>query len=319
MAIQNDASMRAALDANDLNAVKLAAKQNQPQAIKAAAQQFEALFMNMMMKSMRDAGPRDGMFDNEQSRMYTSMLDQKLSENFAKRGIGLAEALVRQLGNNAGLSNGQGQGATLPAGLDLTAKPMPVKESGSAGTSPAGNAPSNAVNQASNNTGAAAAGNGKKHTSLPEYVRAFRDKLSEHAKKASELTGIPANFMLGQAALESGWGKREIRQADGSSSHNLFGVKAGKNWSGKTVDVATTEYVNGVPQKKVQKFRAYESYAAAFEDYARLLSNNPRYKNVVANAQDAQKFAHGLQRAGYATDPNYAQKLSSIIQRRLSA
>jgi flagellar protein FlgJ len=125
--------------------------------------------------------------------------------------------------------------------------------------------------------------------------------------------------MLGQAALESGWGKREIKQADGSASHNLFGVKAGKSWTGKTVNVATTEYVNGVPQKRVEKFRAYDSYAAAFEDYAKLLSNNPRYKNVVANASDAHNFARGLQRAGYATDPNYAQKLSSIIQRRLSA
>lgn len=320
MAIQSgmpgDASMKAALDATDLNAVKLAAKQNQPQAIKAAAQQFEALFMNMMMKSMRDAGPKDGMFDSEQSRMYTSMLDQKLSENFAKRGIGLADALVRQLSNNAGL-NTNGQNATLPQPLDLSVKPAATTATTGTSATTATNAKAKEVKSASLDAPAASS---KKHaTSLPEYVRAFRDKLTEHAKKASELTGIPANFMLGQAALESGWGKREIKQADGSSSHNLFGVKAGRNWTGKTVDVSTTEYVNGVPQKKVQKFRAYDSYAAAFEDYAKLLSNNPRYKNVVENAQDAHNFARGLQRAGYATDPNYAQKLSSIIQRRLSA
>lgn len=322
MAIQSgmpgDASMRAALDATDLNAVKLAARQNQPQAIKAAAQQFEALFMNMMMKSMRDASPKDGMFDSEQSRMYTSMLDQKLSEGFAKRGIGLADALVRQLSNNAGLSP-DGQGATLPQPLDLSVKPTATATAATNATNATNAAKAAAKEVKSASLDAPAAGSRKTSTSLPEYVRAFRDKLTEHAKKASELTGIPANFMLGQAALESGWGKREIKQADGSSSHNLFGVKAGKNWSGKTVDVSTTEYVNGVPQKKVQKFRAYDSYAAAFEDYAKLLSNNPRYKNVVENAQDAHNFARGLQRAGYATDPNYAQKLSSIIQRRLSA
>jgi peptidoglycan hydrolase FlgJ len=306
MAIQNDggfqARMNSALDATDLNAVKLASKRNEPEAIKAAAQQFEALFMNMMMKSMRDATPKDSMFDSEQSRMYTSMLDQKLSENFAKRGVGLADALVRQLTNNAGLSEPKGDATPMPLPLDLTPRSTTTT------AKPAASAAEPVV-----------ASEKKRSTSLPEYVRAFRDKLTEHAKKASELTGIPANFMLGQAALESGWGKREIKQADGSASHNLFGVKAGKNWSGKTVNVATTEYVNGVPQKKVEKFRAYDSYAAAFEDYAKLLSNNPRYKNVVANAQDAHNFARGLQRAGYATDPNYAQKLSSIIQRRLSA
>jgi flagellar protein FlgJ len=125
--------------------------------------------------------------------------------------------------------------------------------------------------------------------------------------------------MLGQAALETGWGKREIRGADGSNSHNLFGIKAGANWTGKTVEVATTEYVNGVPQKRMEKFRAYDSYADSFRDYASLLKNNPRYQNVIANSQDASSFAQGLQRAGYATDPNYAAKLSRIIKQSLSA
>lgn len=313
MSLRNDASFQtsvnSALDATDLNAIKLASKQNQPQAIKAAAQQFEALFMNMMMKSMRDASPKEGMFDSEQSRMYTSMLDQKLSENFAKRGIGLADALVRQLTNNAGLPAQDGESASLPAPLDLSRKPAMASGTDKSGAASALEAPGTT----------AASTSRKRSTSIPEYVRAFRDKLTEHAKKAAELTGIPANFMLGQAALESGWGRREIKNPDGSQTHNVFGVKAGGNWRGKTVDVATTEYVNGVPQKRIEKFRAYDSYGAAFEDYARMLSNNPRYKNVVANGQDAHNFARGLQRAGYATDPNYAQKLSSIIQKRLSA
>jgi flagellar protein FlgJ len=123
--------------------------------------------------------------------------------------------------------------------------------------------------------------------------------------------------MLGQAALESGWGRREIKGRDGTNSHNLFGIKAGPDWKGKTVQAVTTEYVNGVAQRKVERFRAYDTYADSFKDYARLLSSNPRYEKVLASAGDATKFAQGLQRAGYATDPHYAAKLTSIIKRSL--
>ena len=125
--------------------------------------------------------------------------------------------------------------------------------------------------------------------------------------------------MLGQAALESGWGKHEIIGANGQPSHNLFGIKAGKNWTGKTVSAVTTEYVNGVATKKVEKFRAYDNYGEAFNDYAKLLQGNDRYKNVIANAKDAYGFAHGLQKAGYASDPNYANKLMHVITKTLSA
>jgi flagellar protein FlgJ len=139
-------------------------------------------------------------------------------------------------------------------------------------------------------------------------------KLLPHAQAASAGTGIPARFMLGQAALETGWGKAEIRGAEGQNSHNLFGIKAGAGWTGKTVDIVTTEYVNGKPQKQVDTFRAYDSYADSFRDYAKLLQNNARYQNVIAQGQDAAGFAQGLQQAGYATDPNYAQKLMSVIR-----
>lgn len=123
------------------------------------------------------------------------------------------------------------------------------------------------------------------------------------ADAASAATGIPAKFMLGQAALETGWGKRVMQNPDGSSSHNLFGIKAGAGWTGKTVTAVTTEYVNGVPTTRSEKFRAYDTYADSFKDYANLLKSNPRYDKVLANATDASGFAQGLQRAGYATDP----------------
>jgi flagellar protein FlgJ len=291
-----------ASDGADVSALRRAGKTDSPEALRAAARQFEGLFMNMVMKSMRDATPQDSPFDSQQSRMYTSMLDQKISDNFSKRGMGLADALMRQLSNNAA-------GPTLPgqeAGAAAAATKSPPRQTGLSATPPDGATPLE-ISSA------------RQFPALPDHVQAFQEKLAAHANEASRATGIPAKFMLGQAALETGWGKREIRGADGSTSHNLFGIKATGNWTGKTVEVATTEYVNGVAQKKMEKFRAYDSYGDSFRDYANLLKNNPRYQNVIASGKDATAFAQGLQAAGYATDPNYAAKLSRIIKQSLSA
>jgi flagellar protein FlgJ len=159
---------------------------------------------------------------------------------------------------------------------------------------------------------------GTANKSQAPHIRSFQEKLGAHAEAASRETGIPAKFMLGQAALESGWGKREIRNADGSASHNLFGIKAGPGWKGKVATAVTTEYVNGKPQTRVEKFRAYDSYADGFKDYANMLAKNPRYERVLAHGGDATTFARGLQRAGYATDPQYAVKLASIIKHSLA-
>jgi flagellar protein FlgJ len=234
--------------------------------------------------------------------MFTTMLDQQLSQNLAKRGVGLADVLIRQLSsqtaNAQALAIGGDQNVPrsgeMPRGADadsllktpgalLQPSLMPI---GSKQAAP--------------------------------HVQHFKDKLTAHAEEASKTTGIPAKFMLGQAALESGWGKREIRNRDGSASHNLFGIKAGPGWKGKVATAVTTEYVNGVPQTKVERFRAYDSYADGFKDYAKLITNNPRYEKVLANATDASGFAHGLQKAGYATDPLYAAKLSRIIKQTLA-
>lgn len=140
---------------------------------------------------------------------------------------------------------------------------------------------------------------------------------SEVAQRVAQDSGIPSSFMLGQAGHETGWGKHEIRQADGSPSFNLFGIKAGPGWAGKVAEVTTTEYVNGQPQKTVARFRAYDSYEASFRDYARLISQSPRYAAARQNTSSAYAYADGLQRAGYATDPNYAAKLSRAINTTL--
>lgn len=326
-----DLSGKLALDVKDLGALRESARQNSPDSLKAAAKQFEALFMNMVMKSMRAATPQDGLFDNEQSKMYTSMLDQQISQTLASRGVGLADVLVRQLSNNRGLTAPPpAEETTAHVGEDPSTggRVNPVRlaqvaafqeqmrlqneDNGSVGISLE-------LAQRLARIDASAGNDAAPSRSAKPHVRAFEDRMLSHAEEASRATGIPAKFMLGQAALESGWGRREIRMADGTSSHNLFGIKATGGWKGKVTEIATTEYINGVPQSRIEKFRAYDSYADAFRDYAKLLSNNPRYENVIANSRDAADFAQGLQRAGYATDPQYAAKLTRIINQTLSA
>lgn len=271
----NDAG-NLALGSQSLDKLRLQAKQSPDQALKGAAQQFEQVFLNMMLKSMREATPQEGMFDNEQTKMFTGMLDQQLAQSMSSgQGVGLAAVMVRQLQHSS------------MAGADPKADsitPAPASK--------------NAIPSAYNEN----------------FQQDFVKKLMPHAEKASSATGIPAHLMVGQAALESGWGRREIKMPDGSNSHNLFGIKAGANWNGKVAEVMTTEYHNGTANKQVEKFRAYDSYADAFKDYASTLSSNPRYAEVLKQGDNAQGFATALQQAGYATDPHYADKLNKVIK-----
>jgi flagellar protein FlgJ len=300
----NDLSSKFALDTKGMGDLKQSAKAGSPEALKGAATQFEAMFINMMMKSMREATPQDELTGSEQSKMFTGMLDQQMSQNMAKRGVGLADMLIRQLSSQATSAQ------ALAIGGDQnvrTSADMPEARNAKELMSTPGAmlAPSNVTHAASGRVQA-------------PHVQAFQQKLAGHADEAERVTGIPAKFMLSQAALETGWGKREIRNQDGSSANNLFGIKAGPGWKGKVATAVTTEYVNGVPQTRTEKFRAYDSYADSFKDYAKLITNNPRYEKVLANAKDAAGFAHGLQKAGYATDPLYAAKLSKIIKNNLA-
>lgn len=292
-----------AIDSKGLDSLRRSARENSPEALKTAAKQFEALFLNMVMKSMREATPQEGIFDNDQSRMYTSMLDQQLSQHLSNRGVGLADVLIQQLSRSLAPQN-------LP---DNEASLSQIYEGASVETrKPSSWQPAALQSMELSSVGV------KTDSSQPAHVQTFLDRLGGHAEEASRTTGIPAKFMLGQAALESGWGKKEIRGIDGSTSHNLFGIKATGGWKGRVVEAMTTEYIDGVAHKRIEKFRAYDSYADSFRDYANLLRNNPRYQNVLANATDLNSFAQGLQRAGYATDPQYAAKLTRIITQNLS-
>lgn len=302
-----DFSQINALDPNTLGGLRRLSKERSPEATKEAARQFEALFVQQMLKSMRDATPKNGLFDSDETRMYQSLLDQQLSMQLTTRagGIGLAKVIERQL--NAGNTQ-----VTLPEG------PVPLDQAivrgfDGAQSPSSGNGAGGAAKSAAAAAGSAASG----VPTLPNMPagagpRAFVERVWPQAVEASRATGIPARFLIAQAALETGWGKYELKNADGSPSFNLFNIKAGRSWNGDTVRTATTEYVNGAATRENARFRSYANYGEAFRDYAKLISNNPRYAAVVGQG-DATAFARGLQAAGYATDPHYADKLARII------
>lgn len=291
-----------ALDANALASLKRQAREvggdGQKQAVRQAAAQFEAVFMNMLMKSMRDTLPKDGMLESDSTRSYTSMFDQQLTQKLSDKGMGLADMIVKQLEKRTVDPATLSQGGKRDAVSTLERLRSATSIADAPGTGAASVAPGVAP------PGAAAR----------EFVRARWND----AKAAAEATGVPAQFILGQAALESGWGKRDIKAADGTSSNNLFGIKATGGWKGATVSALTTEYAGGVARKVTEKFRAYATHAEGFADYARLIGNNPRYAATLKSG-DASQFAQSLQQAGYATDPAYAKKLTAVIQQTLRA
>jgi flagellar protein FlgJ len=285
-------------DTTNLAALKAKAGAEPKAAAREVAKQFESIFMNEIMKGMRATTMSSGLLDNPSTAMGTEMLDQQFANQLSGRPGGLSDAILKQLERQMGLS------------------PGPIPATGSANNTPA---PLSATPTATRIPQAGAAG--------------FVQQHSKAAGEAEAATGVPAAFLVSQAALETGWGRKEIRNGDGTSSHNLFGIKAGSKWKGPTTDVTTTEYVGGKAQKTVAKFRAYNSYAESFADYAKLMKESPRYQNAVAQAKSANRaghvnrpittasaaagFAQGLQKAGYATDPAYADKLTRVINTTL--
>lgn len=302
---------RFALDVQGVDALRRTVRSSPEEGLKQVSRQFEAMFMNMVLKSMREATPSSGLLDGQNEKIYTSMLDQQLAQNLSGRGLGLAEAMLAQLQRSA--AGAVDEREPNPAGLSLAPRgAMPL--SPQAGI-PLGSAPSSRVDlsayQVNNDRSGSAAG---AVANLQGHVDSFVNRMGASAQAASAASGVPAPLILAQAALESAWGKREIRADDGTQSFNLFGIKADRSWQGPVVETTTTEYVEGEPQRVRAKFRAYGSYEEAFTDYARFMTRNPRYANVLAT-DDPTEAAHGLQRAGYATDPQYGQKLVRIMQK----
>ena len=270
-------------DVRGMELLKQRAAQDPKAVTREAAKQFEAIFMQELLKSMRNATLAEDPLSNEGTKLGYEMLDTQLATKLSGAPGSLSDVIARQLERQMGMSPGP-----IPkVDKEALAKPLELSRPDAKVTLPQKSA-ANFVQQ---------------------HTRA--------AEAAEQSSGIPAEFMIAQAAHESGWGRKEIKHPDGSSAHNLFGIKATGNWKGDTVDVMTTEYSNGVARKVVQKFRAYDSYADSFRDYAQLMKNSPRYAGVVAAGADAKGFAEGLQKAGYATDPAYAEKLGRVINTTL--
>lgn len=271
-----------AIDSKSLDALNGLAGKDGQAALKETARQFEALFMRELLKSMRDASMKSGLMDNEATDLGTQLLDEQWAVKMTGLPGGLGEMIERQLQQQtlpAAPAGALPQGRPLDADR-VSSSPSPFRQP--------------TPTQAS-------------------FVAQHRDA----ALQAQQASGIPASFMIGQAAHETGWGRSEIRRADGSNSFNLFGIKAGPSWTGKVAEITTTEYINGEPRKVTARFRAYDSYADSFRDYARLISQSPRYSQVMDNLHSARAFANQLQSAGYATDPRYADKLSQVINTTL--
>ncbi len=273
-------------DFNQYTDLRTAAGKNDPAALREVAGQFEALFLQTMLKNMREASLGDPLFgDNDQHKMFQGMMDQQLSLEMASgNGIGLADMLVRQLGADSEPKPG-GKVEFDLSGIARTTKTTRA-------------APITAIAE------------------QPDWSDAekFAHDLWPHAERAARRLNVAPEAVLAQAALETGWGAHVMQNRDGSSSFNLFGIKAAAGWSGDSVSRSTLEFEGGVPRREIAQFRAYEDVAASFDDYVDMISTNPRYELVGGHGSDVGGFATALQESGYATDPAYADKLRNIAQ-----
>lgn len=300
--------VRLGVDQRSLDALRGQARDDPKAAVKQAAEQFEALFMRQLLKTMRDSIPRSDLTDSAGERMAQELLDDQLVGGMVGRPGGLGATIARHLSRHMADGavpevDGMNPGVATPVAAQRAPRQLAA-----GGVIDIGRLP--ATLSTSLQAGRPA---------LPDSREArFVASLWPHAAAAERATGVPAAFVVGQAALESGWGGAQMRHPDGRPAHNLFGIKAGRSWQGETVDVLTTEYIDGQRVQQVERFRAYESYEAAFTDWAGLMNRHPRYRDVLRHAGSAESFANGLQSAGYATDPDYADKLQRVIQRAVA-
>ena len=268
-----------------LHKLKLAAKNDSPEALEEVANQFEAYFLKLMLKQMRDASLGEGIFDSDQSRMYQDMMDQQLALNLSEqRQIGIADSIVRQL-----------QHTVKNKISSKTLNPLPQRTH-------------------FNNTMLALSNELTIQKNDFKTPQEFISKMRPYAESAANELGIPANILLAQSALETGWGNKVIQNTNGKSSHNLFGIKADERWNGQSVNVSSLEYDNGFAKQEYSNFRVYQSYQQSFEDYVDFIKGNDRYRSALQQG-NGEAYIKALQEAGYATDPQYANKIIDIAQR----
>jgi peptidoglycan hydrolase FlgJ len=267
-------------DFQGLDRLRASAARQDPAALREAARQFEGLFTAMMLKSMREASLGSGMGDSEETKTYQDMYDQQLALQLAHgKGLGLANMLMQQLtraqaAHSTAASAGAATGSTSPA-------------------TPASTAGDDRISSAQR----------------ADFVRAIEPL----AQSAGSSLGVAPDTLIAQAALETGWGRNMPADSSGRSSSNLFGVKAGDSWRGAAVEATTTEYDQGTPVSTRAAFRSYGDAAQSVGDYVSLLRGSPRYAGALGAGSDVQAFGAGLQRGGYATDPDYVNKLVATV------
>ena len=284
-------------DIAGLSKLKRAAGNNDPTAIRTVSQQFESMFTRMMLKSMRDATGPDPMFGSDQEQMYQGMADDQLSIQLSKgKGLGLADILIRQL-QKMGVKGADPAGAS--AATDPGAAPATASKAAAAYST---------TRRASSATASSTTG----PTSTDATRATFVQDLWPQAQQAGRLLGVDPRNLIAQAALETNWGRNMPQDEAGRSSNNLFGMKVSADWSGATASGATQEFQGGLATTTSAQFKAYATPAQSFQDYVALLRNNPRYSTVLNTGGDVQAFAAGLQRGGYATDPDYANKIAAV-------
>ena len=298
-------------DFSGLNEMRAQARVDPQSSLKQVAKQFEGIFIQMMLKSMRDASMGDAIFDSDQSKLYRDMFDKQVALDMANsKGIGIADALVRQLGKNdpeKDKADTVNLELNHPKESPLRGKMLPYSTQRLS-----------AVDQhsvrglSSSELPAIKPMSDKTQFNSPEE---FTQHILPYAEKAANELGVSPLVLVAQAALETGWGKAVTQHKDGSSSYNLFNIKADKRWSGDNVIKSTLEYDNGMAKHEKASFRAYDSYADSFDDYVHFLRTNSRYDNVLRNSGNDKLFIQDLHKAGYATDPNYADKVLNILKR----
>jgi flagellar protein FlgJ len=318
-------------DFNGLAKLKGQARKDSPEALKEVAKQFESIFINNVLKGMRAAKLADGAMDNDQSKFYNDMYDQQLAVHLSgSPGVGLADLIVKQLSKNKPESGKQDVEDSLNKSVGLSSGSIPANTvyrqvSGKAASTADSFSDGQvrvtpytqdreALGQISELPKHAVSSLKEDHTQPIQSAEEFVRRLHPLAVQAARELGVEPKVILAQAALESGWGRSVIQNGNGSNTYNLFNIKADKAWQGKQAQVATLEFDQGIAKKVNAGFRSYDSFQESFKDYVEFIKSNPRYGDALKKAGNAEQYMHELQRAGYATDPKYADKVMNIYQ-----
>ncbi len=301
-------------DYKALAQLKKGAREQSPEAIKKVAQQFEALFVQMMLKSMRDTVPENELFGSEAEKTYQDMYDKQLTKQISTgRGIGLAETIERQLGgvpDNNLSDESLGQYFSAPNITNKVSK-VSVNKPFEIVETQAAEKIASPVKVVLDKKPETLEGDTKEKLEWSTAEKFIKD-IRPHAERVAKKLGINPDILVAQSVLETGWGKYTPKKSDGSNSFNMFGIKADQRWSGDTVEITTREVRHGAVQQEKAAFRSYESVSQAFDDYADFIMDSPRYQKALKAGADGKSYADELQKAGYATDPNYAKKINRL-------